>query len=196
MYYVCMYNINADSVHCIIWDQILYAKRDYKWHNALFLWLGCLRLNAALLIHFNDIILENKNKYWQKRGVIPLCKFCNNFFNLFSVFLPERLYKQLIFFGPYPWFFTEYYWEMNNIRWISHNSHSQWSIYHATNLLFSFDCKIHENYFFLAFSIAYYSVAQTYTYILVYLCLYQFNEFQRALFKPCPLWTSGKSMNF
>lgn len=191
-----MFTINADSVHCIIWDKILYAKKDYKWHNALFLWLGCFRVNAALLIHFNDIILENKNKYCQKRGVIPLCKSCNNFFNLFSVFLPERLYKQLIFLGPYLWFFTEYYWEMNNIRWISHNSHSQWSIYHATNLLFSFDCKIHENYFFLAFSIAYYSVAQTYTYILVYLCLYQFNEFQRALFKPCPLWTSGKSMNF
>lgn len=83
----------------IIWVKILNAKKDYKWHNALFLWLGCFRLNAALLIHFNDIILENKNKYCQKRGVIPLCKFCNNLFNLFSVFLPERLYKQLIFWG-------------------------------------------------------------------------------------------------
>lgn len=185
----------------IIWVKILYAKKDNLWHNALFLWLGCFRLNAALLIHFNDLILENKNMHGipsivRKEELFPFANLAIISLICSQFFLPERLYKQLIFFGPYAWFFTEYYWEMNNIRWISHNSHSQWSIYHATNLLFSFDCKIHENYFFLAFSIAYYSVAQTYTYILVCLCLYQFNEFQRALFKPCPLWTSGKSMNF
>lgn len=107
-----MFTINADSVHCIIWDKILYAKKDFKWHNALFLWLGCFRLNAALLIHFNDFILENKNMHGipsivRKEELFPFANLAIISLICSQFFLPERLYKQLIFFGPYLWFF---YW--------------------------------------------------------------------------------------
>lgn len=68
-------------------------KKDYKWRNALFLWLGCFRLNAALLIHFNDIILENKNMHgissiFRKEELFPFANLaiisliCSQFFYL------------------------------------------------------------------------------------------------------------------
>lgn len=57
-----------------------------------------------VLIHFNDIILENKNMHGissivRKEELFPFANLAIISLICSQFFLPERLYKQLIFLG-------------------------------------------------------------------------------------------------